>query len=224
MICEDAQTILADAGLDRDSDERHRAEQHAAECKDCAAAAYAIAALQSTATHSVPRASAHAFERALRAATRPASPPSRRGVGFLSGAAVGGLLAAAMVYAVVSLWPAAMPPAPGGIGTPTVELALAEVEDVSIAVYSEQPLADAEIHISLTGEIGIDGFADQRELRWVTQLDRGVNELSLPILALGRSGGQIMVAVSGGGRSRSFLVDVKTRTGADGSAERDGSI
>jgi len=216
MKCEEAQAVLADGNLEGASEAFERASRHAAGCAECAAAVYAVSTLRAAAARAVPRPSPRAFERAMRAATRPAAAQRQRRVGFLSGAAVGAALAATLVYAVISLWPATLPQTPAGVATPTVQLALAEVRDVAIAVYSEQPLADAEIRVSLMGEIGIDGFADQRELRWQTQLDRGINELSLPILALGEGGGQIMVAVRGGGQSRSFLVDVQTGTGEDG--------
>jgi len=227
MRCENALDLLEGGSPRQDSDERRRAERHVAECAECSAARYARAVLSATAEHPVPEPSARAVERALRAATESSAPRRERRVGFVSGAAVGAAAAAALVYAAVSLWPAAVSQTSPGLATPSVELALAEVGDVSIAVYSEQPLADAEIQILLSGEIGIAGFDGQRELRWLTPLDRGVNELSLPILALGETGGQIMVAVRGGGQTRSFLVDVKTLTREGGSvdaATRDGSI
>ena len=68
----------------------------------------------------------------------------------------------------------------------------------------------AEIHVVLTGSIGLQGFAEQRELRWTTDLDRGVNQLTLPLVALGPSGGQVMVEVQHGDKRRTFVVDVQT--------------
>jgi hypothetical protein len=151
------------------------------------------------------RAAAHA-DRAARA-TSPRPPSFWLGVGF------GAALAAGVALAVLTFGPFLEPPA--GAGVPEVRMALNESRDVSVALDSPEPLAGAEIHVVLSGEIGLRGFAEQRELRWTTDLDRGVNQLTLPLVALGASGGQVLVEVQHGERRRAFIVDVRT-TGAPG--------
>jgi hypothetical protein len=91
---------------------------------------------------------------------------------------------------------------------PAVTLAVNEERDVNVALSSPEPLAGAEIRVSLSGEIGLRGFEDQRELRWKTDLDRGVNQLTLPIVVLGSHGGQVLVEVQHGDKRRAFVVDV----------------
>lgn len=93
--------------------------------------------------------------------------------------------------------------------TPQVTLALYEPHDVNIAVDTPSPLADAEIRVVLTGAIELDGFANQRELRWRTNLDAGANQLTLPIIATGTGGGQLLVEVHHGQKRRTFVVDVR---------------
>lgn len=108
------------------------------------------------------------------------------------------------------------PPPPGALEraiaaatTPQVTLALYEPHDVNIAVDTPSPLADAEIRVVLTGAIELDGFANQRELRWRTNLDAGANQLTLPIIATGTGGGQLLVEVHHGQKRRTFVVDVR---------------
>jgi hypothetical protein len=89
-------------------------------------------------------------------------------------------------------------------------LAINEERDVDVALSSPEPLSNAEIHVAVSGDIGLRGFAEQRELRWRTDLDRGVNQLTLPIIALGPHGGQVLVEIQHGDKRRAFVVDVRT--------------
>jgi hypothetical protein len=86
---------------------------------------------------------------------------------------------------------------------------LNETRDVNVAVESPEALAGAQIHVTLSGAIGLRGFDGQRELRWTADLDRGVNQLTLPVVALGASGGQVLVEVTHGDRRRTFVIDVR---------------
>jgi hypothetical protein len=121
---------------------------------------------------------------------------------------VGGALAAGVAVAVTVWW--LQPGTPGVTANPQVLLALHEVRPVNVSLDSPESLQGAEIHIVLTGAIGLEGYAEQRELRWVTDLDRGLNQLTLPLVALGPSGGQVMVEVQHGDKRRAFVVDVQT--------------
>ena len=165
-------------------------------------------------------AAAGAFERALAAATSREAWGARRETrrpAFWLGVGVGGALAAGIAVAV-ALWLPGVDTPPPAAGAPAVVLALNESRDVSVALNSPEPLADAEIRIALSGEIGLRGFAEQRELHWTTDLDRGVNQLTLPIVALGARGGQVVVEVQHGEKRRSFVVDVRTADGRPAAA------
>jgi hypothetical protein len=207
MRCEDALEVLrwGDAAANA---ERRAAEFHLAQCAACRLAERALIALDAERRAPVPRLAEGAFERAVQRALQPpvARVPSRRG--FWLGTAVGGALAASIAVAATLLW--LQPGVPVATANPEVTLALNEVRDVSVSLDSPEALAGAEIHVVLTGAIGLQGFAEQRELRWVTDLDRGVNQLTLPLVALGPSGGQVMVEVQHGDKRRTFLLDVQT--------------
>jgi len=211
MKCEDAIEALRSPA----APVRATALRHVAECANCRAAQQAVTALGADRAVGVPRLAEGAFERALQRALQP--PPrvvtNRRG--FWLGTAVGGALAASIAVAVTTWW--VQPGTPDAAANPQVRLALYEVRPVSVSLDSPESLQGAEIHVVLTGAIGLDGFADQRELRWVTDLDRGVNQLTLPLVALGPNGGQVMVEVQHGDKRRAFVVDVQT---ADDSARQ----
>jgi hypothetical protein len=48
----------------------------------------------------------------------------------------------------------------------------------------------------LSGNVEIEGYGMQRELAWTENLDSGVNRLTLPVLANGLDGGQMIVRMS----------------------------
>ncbi len=211
MKCEDATMVLLRAGSGAEL-ERRAAAEHLLGCQDCRDAVRALDALRAERETLVHVPADHAYERAITAATSSAARAraAPRGPAFWLGMGVGVALAAGIAVAVVVFRPdTALAPA----GAPAVQLALNEERDVSVAVSSPEPLANAEIRIALSGEIGLKGFAEQRELHWTTDLDRGVNQLTLPIVALGARGGQVLVEVQHGDKRRAFIVDIRTTAG-----------
>ena len=182
------------------------ARAHVEGCEDCAAALRAVSALRAEHDATVPRVPAQSFARAMERATHTPHREPRRSRSFWLGTAVGGAIAAGIAITVAVLWPqaATMP-----VGNPAVQLALNEVRQVSMSLESPEALTDAEIRVVLTGGVGLQGFAGQRELRWMTDLDRGVNQLNLPLVGLDASGGQVTVEVYHGTKQRTFVIDVQ---------------
>jgi hypothetical protein len=155
-----------------------------------------------------PAPSRGAFERAIAAATSRAA-PRPASFGFWSGLGLGAALAASIAIAVASFWPVARPIETAV--TPQLTVALNEPRNVNISLTTDEAFADAEIHVVLSGAVGLDGYPGQRELVWKTSLDAGVNRLTLPVVATGENGGQLLVEVLHGGKRRTFLVDVIAR-------------
>lgn len=207
MKCEDVLTVLQRNGSASDLARREAAE-HLASCEDCRNAAHALATLKADRDLPIQRPRDGAFQDAIRAAVSANARVAPKKTGFWLGVGVGAALAASVaVAAVMLLRPFGESPPPGA---PAVTLAINEERDVNVALSSPEPLSNAEIHVSVSGDIGLRGFAEQRELRWSTDLDRGVNQLTLPIIALGPHGGQVLVEIQHGDKRRAFVVDVRT--------------
>jgi hypothetical protein len=216
MKCEDVLDTLQRTGAGAET-ARRAADEHLAGCEDCRNAAHALAVLRADRDLSVPAASVGAFARAMHAAASPRGRPRdalRRRAMFWLGAATGAAIAAGVAVVVMFMRPVAT----ASDGAPAVTLAVNEARDVSVALRTAEALSGAEIHVSLSGEIALQGFPDQRELRWRTDLDRGVNELKLPVIAVGSSGGQVLVEVEHGEKRRSFVVDVHAVASNGGAA------
>ena len=69
-------------------------------------------------------------------------------------------------------------------------------------------LPGAEISILLTGNVEVQGFGHRRELKWSDDLDAGVNQLSLPLVASGEGGGQMVVRLSHPDSEQLFVIDL----------------
>lgn len=75
-------------------------------------------------------------------------------------------------------------------------VALGETRLMNLAFETDRPLYGAQISIVLLGDVEIQGYGLQRELAWPADLDAGLNSLSLPVIANGLAGGQMVVRLS----------------------------
>jgi hypothetical protein len=207
MKCEDVLTALQRTDASGEL-ARRAATDHLARCEDCRNAAHALAVLRADRDLPIVIPGEEIYERAIVAAARGAPQLPARAGGFWGGLAVGAALAAGLAVAIVTLRPARAPVEPGA--APQVVLSVNELRDVSVALSSPEPLADAEIRVAIVGDIALRGFDDQRELRWRTNLDRGVNQLTLPLIALHAGNAQVTVEVQHGDKRRTFVVDIVT--------------
>lgn len=209
MRCEDAMDrieTLAQPGV-----ELTAAFEHVATCADCTSALRAMHALRTLRDEPLPQvdelAVASAVDRAL------ANEPSRRyRRGFLGGIASGVALAATVAAVAFGLWIRNLD-GDGAGSVPEVRLALNEPRAVTVALESPEPLIGADVRVELRGAVALEGYAGQRELRWSTNLDRGINQLTLPVIALDANGGQVLVEVVHGDKRRTFVLDVRTTAG-----------
>jgi hypothetical protein len=206
--CERAVELLTQSADNENAAERRIAAEHAATCSACRSAVEAVQYLRAEGLSPVPRLRTEAFAQAMAAATRDRAPRTARMPTFLSGLGLGAALAASAAIAIVMLMPGFDPREDSA--TPQITLAAKEQRDISISLASTEVLEDAEIHVVLSGPIELFGYAGQRELRWRTNLDRGPNQLTLPVLANGMGRGQLLVEVVHGEKRRTFVVDIES--------------
>ena len=79
---------------------------------------------------------------------------------------------------------------------------------VHVAIETKRPLPGAEISVLLSGAVEIDGAGERREFNWTEDLDAGVNRLSLPLLANGQGGGQMLVRLRHPDSEQIFVIDL----------------
>ena len=88
------------------------------------------------------------------------------------------------------------------------------VKMVRLAIDSAAAVDNARLTITLSDNLGIEGYGNRRTLTWNTPLKAGVNMLSLPVYAIALGDGEIAANLSIGEQQKAFVV--KTRNpGAD---------
>ena len=205
MKCETVIDRLISAEESQNEIEMRKLGAHLETCEACRdewRGAVALRALRLRPVHE-PREDLFA-EVMLRTTQVPARAPGRSQ--FWAGTAFGGLLAAGIVFAVLTL---------GFFRTgpeaefPTVLMALGEQQEVSIAIDAERDLPNTMVNVTLSNGFEIAGFGEQRTLSWTTDLEAGVNKLSLPISAISEVDGQLLVHLEHEGTKRTFRVELK---------------
>lgn len=185
--------------------------RHLADCQACNDALHGAGALALLRDRLKARDTAQAppglFDRIL--AELEAAPKSRRsGQRFWLGSAFGGAIAASLFAAALALgW---ITPAANAPESTHFEVALGERRNMNLAIETDRPLQGATISILLAGNVELDGYGSRRELSWTSDLQAGVNKLSLPVVALGRDGGQVIVRLSHPQSEKVYVVTLKT--------------
>lgn len=118
------------------------------------------------------------------------------------GAALGGAAAAALTLFLLK------PVAPDHSGGRGITLALNETRDIDVLIESERDLADATIRIAVTGGVALDGFENEHEIDWRTNLERGSNLLSLPVVARSAGGGRLVAVIEHDGKTRRVTINL----------------
>lgn len=194
---------------DLEKAERQRLLAHAEGCNDCRMALRGAEALMAIASRGSPAPREGLIDEVVAGAVvAPATERTHfwRGAGF--GALAASILAAALLFA----WPDSRDNAQGA---PEFFVSLDEPRPMSLAFETDRPLEGAKITILLSGDVEIDGYGPQRELSWSEDLDAGVNRLSLPLIASGFKGGQMVVRLDHPNSAQMFIVQLPVEL-ADG--------
>jgi hypothetical protein len=119
-----------------------------------------------------------------------------------AGAALGAGAAAALTLLLLRPVEA---PAPQPL---QIALTLNEARQIDVLIDSERELKDATIRIAASGSVALDGFADERQIDWRADLERGSNLLSLPVVARAAGKGQLVALIEHEGRTRRVTIDL----------------
>ncbi len=141
---------------------------------------------------------------------RQAGAGQRRSRSLLTGLA----LAATLVMGVVLGWmlaPGGEPPA----SVQAVALLAQQPGSVRLAFESGHDLRDVKLTLHLPSSVELVGYPGQHELTWRTDLRRGRNELSLPLVARDGEGGLLVAQLEHGVQRKQFVVRINVdQTGA----------
>jgi len=179
--------------------------RHCAECQDALLGAESLALLRERPAEHAPGGMLQRVASELGAVST-----SRRRRRFWMGTGFGGAVAASLVALAFALgWIA--PAVEESDAIAEFVVAMGEPRNMDIAIETDRALAGASISIMLSGGIELDGYGHRRELSWTTDLEAGINRLSLPVVAIDAAGGQIVVRLDHPDSDQMFVVRLKAK-------------
>lgn len=188
--------------------ERESVLAHVDRCEDCRAALRGAEALAELAARDTGTPPVGLFEAVVeKAVSQPARAP--RDNRFWIGAGFGAMAASLIAVALFFGWTDSHVPT---ASVPEFVVSLEEPRQMNLAFETDRVLDGAKITILLSGSIEIDGYGPRRELSWTDDLETGVNRLSLPVIANGFEGGQIVVRLEHPQSEQVFVVRLQVES------------
>lgn len=135
---------------------------------------------------------------APQAAVRRRRRSSRSRFGVWLGATITAAAAAALAAMLLGL-PQPEPPA---AAVADLRMTLYQPREIGLAIDAETAMPGAFLTVTVQGGIDLFGFDEQRELRWQTDLEAGMNMLSLPLIAHSLEQGRLTALVEHGDKTQ----------------------
>ncbi len=201
MNCNDVRDLIRQVAAEElPSDQRHLAMDHIENCADCRAALRGAEALFELRQREVPEPQPALFDEIVDKVVEAPQSNTR----FWQGAGFGAIAASILTIALFFGFDGPEPRDPG------VEFAVSVDEPrlMSLAFETDRDLDGATISIDLSGSVEIDGYAGRRHIEWLEDLDAGVNRLSLPVIANGIGGGQMVVRLRHPESNQEFVISM----------------
>lgn len=226
MNCTEFNNYLTD-GTDQElgAPEQAAFDAHRASCPACQAV-YASELEMLEALRAMPvmepaagfadRVLANAYKNAIHQQASRQENHHRRGfmLGFGSAAA-----AALAMWVVVGMSPNGLPGAANAPEqtvasaeaiSPVLDIALNTKRTIKLAFASGESLQGAKITIRLPENVALVGYPGRRELSWETNLKKGDNLLSLPVMATQVASGELIADIEYQGRVKTLRLNLKT--------------
>ena len=209
MNCEDAiAKIQSDSESGPTDLDSRQAMEHIAGCEDCRDALNGLEALHEIRKQTPVGAPEGLFGRIIQNVTENAKPQKTR-YGFWHGVGIGGAVAATLIMAFMASTVMRSPEVASAPATPEFVIAMNEARDVNIAIDAGRDLQGATVSVFLSGGVELAGFGNKREISWSTNLEQGVNQLTLPVVATSLDGGSLLVRLDHDGVQKVFRVNLK---------------
>ena len=179
--------------------------KHLHRCSECREYAEELRLVNLLRTMPAPQPSEYFEERVLSAALPKRRSPASGKVRKWQLATAASLLLA--VFVALPQWPST---------APATEVVTAQVETLPlrVSVDTARAMEGAVISVTLPEHLALEGYGDQRELRWRTNLNAGANRLTLPVRARSAQRSEILIRIEHEGARKEFYVPVDLPAGA----------
>ncbi|MBN8429911.1 hypothetical protein JF535_03500 [Microbulbifer salipaludis] len=116
--------------------------------------------------------------------------------------------AASVLFAVIAALPQWRSSTPI-VEASMVQASASEALPVRVSVDAARAMEGALISVSLPENLALEGYGDQRELSWRTNLNAGANRLTLPVRARTGQRNEILIRIEHDGARKEFYVPVE---------------
>ena len=86
-----------------------------------------------------------------------------------------------------------------------------KVRTIKVAIDSLQTIDSVEMSIDISDNLEITGYESQKNIRWNTRLNQGINVIALPVSAIALGDGEITTRVRLNGREKIFTIKTRYR-------------
>ncbi|MGJ8670886.1 MAG: anti-sigma factor family protein [Oceanococcus sp.] len=90
-----------------------------------------------------------------------------------------------------------------------VSVPLGKTQMVALKIDAPQAFEHVQFEVTLPDNVALENQPDLREFAWAGQLQAGVNVLSLPLVGILSSGGQLVATVTYGNTTRSLNIPLR---------------
>jgi len=187
--------------------EKRSCEEHLTGCDECQSALHGTEALRLIRNQREMVPPNGLFEKVLSQTTGTKQQLEQKNR-FWLGAGFGGAVAATIVAGFIMFGVPSKSPTVQPLAAEFM-ISMHETRDLNIAIDTGHPIPGARVSIMLSGGVELAGYGNQRELTWTNDLAAGVNKLTLPLIALDQSGGQLIVKLDYGDSHQVFFVSLK---------------
>lgn len=130
-------------------------------------------------------------------------------------AAMGGAIAASILTWTLMTPGVVIPKAqePSLAVVHNIALEVNRAESIRLAFNSPEAMQQVTVSIGLPAHLEIEGFPDQQQLTWKTDLVAGQNVLTLPLIARYSASGELVARISDANKSKVFRIKTIAGTG-----------
>jgi hypothetical protein len=94
-----------------------------------------------------------------------------------------------------------------------IVLSLNQTKNIKLLFDSKDDLDDVKISIELSGNLELEGFGNKQQVSWNSQLQKGRNVLSLPIIATDFGEGTVIAKLRHSGKDKTFMIHINAQQG-----------
>lgn len=127
---------------------------------------------------------------------------------FWGSAGLGAAMAASVIAWLVLVLPADQMQDIEALQLAGVSISLNVEKTVRVSFESVSELEDATLIVQVPPGVEISGYDSKTEIKWTTDVSRGVNILALPIVVRSGMGGTILARLEHSGKSKTFQFNV----------------